>query len=265
MDFFGGLTFSMFGSVPEYAVAVRNEPRYYSIQFNYRGPLRLRIDRGDFYVSDGPCAFLTFPGHRFEYGPPEGRTRHHNYICTCGPRIQRYIDGGLWELDLSSPLVRVAHPERFLRTMREIMTLAGKPGPVEPRAVLLFEELLLRLHEAKKEKEQHLPHQAEMLKALARRIAAAPERAWDFEAEARKCHVTLTHFRRIFKEITELPPQQFLLQMRLSKAAELLKSTPAPIKEIAALAGWENVFYFSRLFRQKYYISPLQYRKEFHV
>ena len=64
--------------------------------------------------------------------------------------------------------------------------------------------------------------------------------------------------------MTGLPPQQYLLQMRLSKAAELLKSTSSPIKEIAALSGWENVFYFSRLFRQKYYISPLQYRKEFH-
>ena len=57
MDFFDGLTFSMFGSVPEYAVVVRNEPRYYSIQFNYRGPLRLRIDREDCSNSTGPVPF----------------------------------------------------------------------------------------------------------------------------------------------------------------------------------------------------------------
>ena len=49
------------------------------------------------------------------------------------------------------------------------------------------------------------------------------------------------------------------------KAAELLKSTSNPIKEIASLSGWDNVFYFSRLFRRKYYLSPLQYRKEFHA
>ena len=97
-----------------------------------------------------------------------------------------------------------------------------------------------------------------------RRIGAAPEKDWDFEVEAENFHVTTTHFRRLFKEMTGLPPQQFLIQSRLSKAAELLKSTSDPIKEIAALSGWENVFYFSRLFRQKYYISPLQYRKEFH-
>ena len=148
--------------------------------------------------------------------------------------------------------------------MLEIMTLIRQPGPASPRAVLMFEDLLLRIHEAEKAESRHVPYQSEQLKTLIRKIDAMPEKEWDYESEAEKFHVTSTHFRRIFKEITGLPPQQYLLQMRLSKAAELLKNTSAPVKEIAALSGWENVFYFSRLFRRKYYISPLQYRKEFH-
>ena len=68
----------------------------------------------------------------------------------------------------------------------------------------------------------------------------------------------------LLKEITGLPPQQYLLHSRLNRAAELLKTTRLSVKEIAAQTGWDNVFYFSRLFRQKYSISPVRYRREFH-
>ena len=263
LDFYDGLAFSMFGSEPNSTVYVRNEPIYYSIQFNYSGTFQLQIDDGKLFECSGSYAFLTYPGHFFRYGPPANMSRHHNFICTYGPRIQRYMDGGLWNPDPLFPLVLIPRPERFLRTMQEIMTLARQPGPVNPRSVLLFEDLLLQMCEARRNEKRYIPHQAELLKELVQRISDNPEQDWSFEAEAQKCHVTLTHFRRIFKEITDLSPQQFLLQMRLSRAAELLKASSASIKEIAALSGWENVFYFSRLFRRKYHISPLQYRREF--
>ena len=263
MDFFSGLTFSMSGSDPQSTGYVHNEPRYYGIQFNYSGPLCLRVNSGRQFEVNGPHVFLTYPGHYFEYGPTAMASRHHNYICTCGPRIRRYIDGGLWTIDPGSPPIPVPHAEKFLRTMLEIMTLVRIPGLTAPRAVLLFEDLLLRIREAATAEQKHIPYQVEQLNALIRKISAAPEKDWDFRNEADKLHVTPTHFRRIFKEITGLPPQQFLLHNRLNKAAELLKSSRKPVKEIASLSGWENIFYFSRLFRQKYYISPIQYREEF--
>ena len=60
-----------------------------------------------------------------------------------------------------------------------------------------------------------------------------------------------------------MPPQQFLIQNRLRKAAQELIHTQEPVKTIAANAGFDNPFYFSRLFRQKYQASPIQYRREF--
>lgn len=263
MDFYSGLTFSTAGSVPQSTESVHNEPRYYGIQFNYSGIVRLRINHGTQFEVSGPHVFLTYPGKFFEYGS-NGSPRHHNYICTYGPRIQQYIRGGLWFVDPEAPLIRISHADKFLRIMMEIMSLTRLPGLTPPRAVLLFEDLLLRIREEAAAEQRHIPYQADLLNDLIRKINAAPEANWDFVREAEKLHVTPTHFRRIFKEITGLPPQQFLLHTRLNKAAELLKMTTKPVKEIASLSGWENVFYFSRLFRLKYYISPIQYRREFH-
>ena len=265
IDFFGGLTFSMSGSVPRSRENVRHEPRYYGIQFNYSGRMYLAIDRARRFEVTGPYAFLTEPGRFFEYGPAEGSVRHHNFICTCGPRIQEFIAGGLWVSDPAAPLAPIVRPERFLQKMLEIMTLTGQPGPGSARAVLLFEELLLEMREATHEEHRHIPYQATELNQLIDGICAAPERAWNFAGEAARMNMTLTHFRRIFKELSGMPPQQFLLHCRLRKAAELLQNSRLTIKEVAAQSGWDNVFYFSRLFRRQYELSPGRYRCEFHA
>lgn len=265
MDFFGGLAFSMSGSVPRSREEVHNEPRYYGIQFNYSGTMYLAVDHGPRCEVSGPHAFLTEPGHFFEYGPAAGTVRHHNFICSCGPRIRRYLDGGLWLRAPVMPPVPILHAEDFLRKMLEIMALTDRPGPEPPRAVLLFEDLLLRIQEALHAERRHIPYQAEELNILIDRVSAAPEGDWDFSNEAAKMHMTLTHFRRIFKELSGLPPQQFLQHCRLRKAAELLHATRLPLKEVAAQSGWDNVFYFSRLFRRKYALSPGRYRREFHA
>ena len=89
------------------------------------------------------------------------------------------------------------------------------------------------------------------LNALIEKICANPSVEWDFSAEAEKCHVTPTHFRRLFKELTGMPPQQFLIQNRLRKAASLLIHTQDSVKRIADLAGMENAFYFFADFPQE--------------
>ncbi len=265
MNFFDGLFFSMSGSAPNNRAAIHNEPLYYGIQFNYRGPVRLRVNGGREYRAEGPHAFLTYPGADFEYGAVDGIPRHHNFICTCGDRIARYLESGLMNLSADPPLIHIRNPERFLQTMFDIMALTRLPGPAAPRAVLMFEDLLLQLHESAEARSKPPPFQTPYLNALIEKICANPSAGWNFAAEAEKCHVTPTHFRRLFKELTGMPPQQFLIQNRLRKAASLLIHTQDSVKRIADLAGMENAFYFSRIFRKKYHISPLEYRREFNA
>lgn len=265
MDYFKGLTFPRMGSEPQYRKVVINSPLYYGIQFNYHGSLRLKIGNRKEFVATGSYAFLTYPGEVFEYGPVDDMPRHHNFICACGPRIEQYLSGGLFEQNPDQPLVKIENGERFYRTMQDIMMQCRVNQIVSPRTVLQFEDLLLQVYESSREGGKPLPYQAQSLNDLIKRICSEPEKIWDFDSEARKFHVTETHFRRIFKQLTGLPPQQFLIQNRLHKAAALLVSTRESVSEIAYRTGWENVFYFSRQFRQKYHASPLQYRKEFLV
>ena len=142
--------------------------------------------------------------------------------------------------------------------MLAIIAMARRPGPLPPRAILLYEDLLLQMYESGQSEKKLPPYQEVFFKKLIDDIRKHPEEEWNFEQEAEKCNITTTHFRRLFKEITDLPPQQFLIQCRLQHAAHLLIFSHDSIGEIA-----ENPFYFSRLFREKYLTSPLEYRREF--
>ena len=64
----------------------------------------------------------------------------------------------------------------------------------------------------------------------------------------------------VFKSVTGRSPIDYLLQVRLGKAAERLLKTEASIAEIAAECGFPDSNYFSRQFRRHYHCSPRDYR-----
>jgi AraC-like DNA-binding protein len=49
--------------------------------------------------------------------------------------------------------------------------------------------------------------------------------------------------------------------LRLEKAKELLERTALPIGEIAGQTGWQDLHYFTRLFRKSFGMTPSQYRQ----
>jgi AraC-like DNA-binding protein len=58
-----------------------------------------------------------------------------------------------------------------------------------------------------------------------------------------------------------LAPKQYQLQLRIDRAKELLTMTKAPIEDIAAAVGYEDSFYFSRLFFNRERRSPSEFRR----
>ncbi|MGL4362058.1 MAG: AraC family transcriptional regulator [Cellulosilyticaceae bacterium] len=74
------------------------------------------------------------------------------------------------------------------------------------------------------------------------------------------CKLNRTYFGKIFKEITGLSPQEFLIQYRMSRATEQLKLTNNSIHSISISVGYPNQLHFSRAFKKTYGISPREWR-----
>ncbi|MGD7007185.1 helix-turn-helix domain-containing protein [Metabacillus sp. 84] len=70
------------------------------------------------------------------------------------------------------------------------------------------------------------------------------------------------HFTRIFKKETGFTPIQYLTNIRISKAIELLAHTKYTTEEIAALVGYTNANYLNKVCRKVTGKSPGELRKE---
>ena len=73
-------------------------------------------------------------------------------------------------------------------------------------------------------------------------------------------HYSQRHFIRLFSAAYNTTPQKYLMNIRLRRAASLLKDTSLPITEIAMQCGFSDSNYFSRAFKKINGITPSQYR-----
>ena len=79
------------------------------------------------------------------------------------------------------------------------------------------------------------------------------------------CGLNRTYFGKIFKEALGKTPQEFLLNYRMLKAAELLKLTSLSIGDVGLAVGYANQMHFSRAFKNNYGISPREWRYQNHI
>lgn len=72
-----------------------------------------------------------------------------------------------------------------------------------------------------------------------------------------------SHLSALFRTQTNTTPLVFLTRLRLQRACELLKNTGDSVAQIAAATGYDDPFYFSRLFSQHQGLSPSAYRQTY--
>lgn len=69
-----------------------------------------------------------------------------------------------------------------------------------------------------------------------------------------------SHFVRVFKEQTQYSPMSYFIRLKMQHACMLLSSSDRAVKQISYDVGYENPYYFSRLFKRVIGVSPSAYR-----
>ncbi len=77
---------------------------------------------------------------------------------------------------------------------------------------------------------------------------------------ARRNHISCSWFIREFRKYTGSSPKQYITNLRLQHAKELLNNHSLSVSDIATLVGYEDQLYFSRIFRKYTGTSPSEYR-----
>jgi len=72
--------------------------------------------------------------------------------------------------------------------------------------------------------------------------------------------VSTSRLNEIFKTYTSMTPYQYYIQIKIHKAESLLEQEKISVKEAAYRMGFEDQYYFSRLFKNKTGISPSDWK-----
>ncbi len=168
-----------------------------------------------------------------------------------------------------------AQPQRYWRLStpgmsvlrRQVDALARECMRTDALSVMLSEALFLQvallLMRFRHAPDSALPSDAEQLDLLlmALRVSIAePFRLDDF---CRRHQLNARGLKALFKQQTGMGVNQYLRQLRLCKAMDLLRHGQQTIGEVASLCGFDDSNYFSVVFNQSFGVAPREYRQRF--
>lgn len=139
--------------------------------------------------------------------------------------------------------------------------LRGERADRERMTRVYAQALLGELHRLEHHPKPERGRAAFALKPALEFIHSAYMEPCRVETLAEICHLSQTHFRRLFLSIMGSTPLQFLNFVRISRACALLDTTNEPILSIAQAVGLGSIPTFNRNFQQIMGVSPREYRR----
>nr|WP_294895147.1 AraC family transcriptional regulator [uncultured Pedobacter sp.] len=204
--------------------------------------------------------FLLFPNEKHRYKPDEKTGWTEYWIGFSGKFIKNIIDEGFFTKE--KPLYYIGYNETLINLFNHIIEISKeeKSGyqQVISGAVMYILGLTYSNDKQKQLKEEDIVE----LTVSKARVMFRDKLFEEIDPKkiADELQVGYSWFRKIFKKYTGMAPGQYFIQLKIQKAKELLTDSKTPIKEIAYELKFESAYYFSKLFKQKVGLTPLQYR-----
>ncbi|WP_378157402.1 AraC family transcriptional regulator [Cohnella sp. GCM10027633] len=204
------------------------------------------------------------------YSP--GEPQHYSYRSANGTEAYWVHFTGSAARDYVSELGQVGSPVRAVGIMDEAVDLfksiirelnVGEPLSGTMASAYLLQLLALfgrRLRNAEAHRKAE-PH------ADIHRIIAIMHEKYNRRLVvgelAQACNLSLFRFIHKFKAVTGKTPVQYVTGIRINEAKRMLAETSLHVKEVAAIVGYDNPLYFSRVFGQATGMPPSRYKDQF--
>lgn len=159
----------------------------------------------------------------------------------------------------SEKKIEIAHPENTERIAEYFMCLANEwerhsPG-YKNRCMSIFYKMLEEVQFC--ENLSPLNKKERIIReSISYMNANYDSPAISVSEIAEKSNVSEVYFRKLYKELFGMSPVSAIMNMRIQKAQTLLKSGYFTVSEVSEKCGFDNVKYFSTLFKKKTGISP---------
>lgn len=226
---------------------------YFSISHCYDGGGRLWLPPDqESDIKPGDCVIIP-PGQVNRYGG-NGTLYVEDSVCFTGPVANRMFDAGMikcgiFDLGMSRKLLRV----------RELASGPSRDEQLEAN----FELQRILFDIWRRNRCGGSEPGTDPVLLLRLEIMENPAYWWTVANMAEYCKLSKDQFRRRFEKHTGMKPKEFLDNVKMRRAAELLSDSDLTISEVSERLGYVDPFHFSRRFKAVIGMPPKQYRRQF--
>jgi len=227
---------------------------YYTLQLMEDGCLELFYEE-ERWLLEGTWFWPAYPGPytRFHVGSGQN-IWNHRYIAFKGPLANQWYTEGLYPMLPQSVSSVKAITGQFDELLREF----HQPGQWHQlKAINILERILINLAEARHAEQTNVP----WLESVLSEINKAPHFSVDYENIAQEHGMSLSTLRRKFRNTSGISIHRYVLQARITRARHWLGESDLPIKAIAELLGYSDLYFFARQFKKETGITPGAFRK----
>jgi AraC-like DNA-binding protein len=244
--------------VPFRSVAEGRILPIFQIVYITHGEGMFNADGRSWQVKPG-CIMLILPGMKHSYKPVYEKGWQEYWVGFKGDYFTRMLVEGIispghifFEIGLRNELVTIY--ERIfeeIRTQPPLYQLKVCSG-----ILTLLAEMLT--HKRRGDKPNYYQQIVEKAKIL---MGSRVDCALSLPDISEELGVSSSRFNEIFKTYTAMTPYQYFIQLKIHRAERLLEEEGVSVKEVSRSLGFEDQYYFSRLFKNKTGIAPSEWKK----
>ncbi len=203
--------------------------------------------------------FLLFPGEWHNYRPSPQTGWYESWIGFTGPDIEKRVAARFFSREKA--VFNVGIHEQIYNLYHWATTIAQQQAAGHQQMLAGIANLLLGFAYGEDRqvsfRDKHIDSQISKAKIL---MQESIEQNLSGKAVAQQIGMGYSWFRRIFKEYTGFSPNQYMQELKISKAKELLTNSDLNCQQIAYIVGFETPSYFNIVFKKKVGSTPSQYR-----
>ena len=204
--------------------------------------------------------FLLFPGVWHRYKPLEGTSWEEFWVGFSGHYSEYLMRQDCF--DAKHSILSIGFNTEFLNIFIRLIDTVKYEGVAYTQiSSCLVIQLLGLVYASALLSEKSKSRQEQVIRAIRYKIHQNWQDNVDMAKLASEQNVSYVWFRKAFKDIMGISPGQYHLNLKIEKAAQMLKSTNLLVSEVAYKTGFESEFYFSRIFKKKMNVKPSDYRK----
>lgn len=231
----------------------------YQLLYIADGKARFLINEKMHILEKGNCVLYHPADPQFYYYYLEDHPDIYWVHFSCNENNEFLHKMGWGKENIYNVGVRNSYAQLFDSMIQELQI---KQPYAEEELQLMMQQLLLKMGRNQIRQKTIFENYNKEVEDAIREFHLAPEQDFTIKQFTKDRGLNYYRFIDTFTHYVGVSPRQYIINIRMTIAKDLMINSLFSVAEVAQLTGYENPLYFSRLFKKTWGMSPTDYREQ---